>query len=63
MGWPSGTSIDSQDTLKFSLLTDVRAMSEVFPLEHAAKAYEHVMDDKARFRAVLAMDDSTITKH
>jgi hypothetical protein len=30
MGWPSGTSIDSQDTLNFSLLTGVRAMSEVF---------------------------------
>jgi hypothetical protein len=30
MGWPSGTSIDSQDTLKFSLLTGERAMSEAF---------------------------------
>ena len=30
MGWPFGTSIDSQDTLKFSLLTGVRAMSEFF---------------------------------
>jgi len=38
MGWPSGTSIDSQDTLNFSLLTGVRAMSEVFPLERAAEA-------------------------
>src|SRR5439155_18539478 len=32
MGWPSGSSIDSQDTLSFSALTGVRAMSEVFPL-------------------------------
>jgi D-arabinose 1-dehydrogenase-like Zn-dependent alcohol dehydrogenase len=53
MGWPSGTSIDSQDTLSFSLLTGVRAMSEVFPLERAAEAYEHMMSGKARFRAVL----------
>jgi D-arabinose 1-dehydrogenase-like Zn-dependent alcohol dehydrogenase len=52
-GWPSGTSIDSQDTLAFSMLTGVRAMIEVFPLERAAEAYEHMMSGKARFRAVL----------
>lgn len=52
-GWPSGSSIDSQDTLSFSLLTGVRAMSEAFPLERAAEAYEHMMSGKARFRAVL----------
>src|SRR5205085_3220099 len=39
-GWYSGTSIDSQDTLAFSLLTGVRALTEVFPLERAAAAYE-----------------------
>jgi D-arabinose 1-dehydrogenase-like Zn-dependent alcohol dehydrogenase len=53
MGWPSGSSIDSQDTLAFSKLTSVRAMNEVFPLERAAEAYEHMMSGKARFRAVL----------
>jgi D-arabinose 1-dehydrogenase-like Zn-dependent alcohol dehydrogenase len=53
MGWPSGTSIDSQDTLNFSLLTGVRAMSEVFALERAAEAYGHMMSGKTRFRAVL----------
>jgi D-arabinose 1-dehydrogenase-like Zn-dependent alcohol dehydrogenase len=53
LGWPSGSSIDSQDTLSFSLLTGVRAMNEVFPLERAAEAYEHMMSGKARFRAVL----------
>jgi D-arabinose 1-dehydrogenase-like Zn-dependent alcohol dehydrogenase len=55
VGWPSGSSIDSQDTLAFSVLTGVRAMSEVFPLERAAGAYEHMMSGKARFRAVLTM--------
>jgi len=63
MGWPSGTSIDSQDTLNLSLLTGVRAMSEVFPLERAAEAYEHMMSGKARFRAVLTTGDSIITSH
>jgi len=52
-GWYSGTSIDSQDTLTFSLLTGVRAMTEVFPLERAAEAYERMMNGKARFRVVL----------
>lgn len=53
VGWPSGTSIDSQDTLAFSMVTGVRAMTEVFPLERAAEAYELMMSGKARFRAVL----------
>ena len=53
IGWPSGNSIDSQDTLSFSVLTGVRAMTEVFPLERAAEAYQQMMSGKARFRAVL----------
>jgi D-arabinose 1-dehydrogenase-like Zn-dependent alcohol dehydrogenase len=53
LGWPSGTSIDSQDTLSFSVLSGVRPMTEVFPLENAAEAYEQMMSGKARFRAVL----------
>ncbi len=52
-GWPSGTSVDSQDTLAFSVLTGVRAMTEVFPLERAAEAYERMMSGQARFRVVL----------
>ncbi|HWY49459.1 MAG TPA: alcohol dehydrogenase [Bryobacteraceae bacterium] len=52
-GWYSGTSIDSQDTLSFSVLSGVRSMNEVFPLERASEAYEHMMSGKARFRLVL----------
>jgi D-arabinose 1-dehydrogenase-like Zn-dependent alcohol dehydrogenase len=52
-GWPSGRSIDSQDTLAFSTLTGVRSMNEVFPLERVTEAYEHMMSGKARFRVVL----------
>ena len=52
-GWYSGTSIDSEDTLSFSTLTGVRAMTEVYPLERAAEAYERMMSGKARFRVVL----------
>jgi len=53
MGWPSGTSIDSQDTLSFSVLSGVRSMNEIFPLERAAEAFDLMMSGKARFRAVL----------
>ena len=53
MGWPSGTSIDSEATLAFSVLSGVRPMTEVLPLERAAEAYERMMSGKARFRVVL----------
>ena len=52
-GWPSGTSIDSEDTLRFSSQAGVRAMVEVFPLGQAAEAYQRMMSGKARFRVVL----------
>jgi D-arabinose 1-dehydrogenase-like Zn-dependent alcohol dehydrogenase len=52
-GWPSGSPIDSQDTLSFSALTGVRPMTEAFPLEHAAQAYERMMSGNARFRVVV----------
>jgi D-arabinose 1-dehydrogenase-like Zn-dependent alcohol dehydrogenase len=53
IGWPAGTSIDSQDTLSFSVLSGVRSMNEEFPLERAAEAYDHMMSGKAKFRCVL----------
>jgi D-arabinose 1-dehydrogenase-like Zn-dependent alcohol dehydrogenase len=53
LGWPSGTSLDSQDTLAFSALAGVRPMTEVFPLERATEAYERMMSGEARFRVVL----------
>ncbi|MDX2165516.1 MAG: alcohol dehydrogenase [Deltaproteobacteria bacterium] len=55
-GWYSGTSIDSEDTLNFSLLSGVRSMNEAFPLARAEEAYQHMLSGKARFRAVLTMD-------
>jgi len=52
-GWYSGTSIDSQDTLKFSASNGVQSMNEIYPLEQAPEAYERMMSGKARFRVVL----------
>lgn len=54
-GWYSGTSIDSQDTLAFSVQTGVRSMNEVYPLERVSEAYDRMMSGKARFRVVLKM--------
>jgi D-arabinose 1-dehydrogenase-like Zn-dependent alcohol dehydrogenase len=53
-GWYSGTSIDSQDTLSFSVLAGVRSMNEVVPLELATEGYERMMKGEARFRVVLS---------
>jgi D-arabinose 1-dehydrogenase-like Zn-dependent alcohol dehydrogenase len=52
-GHASGSSMDSQDTLAFSVLTAVRPMIETVPLEQAADAYDRMMANKARFRMVL----------
>ena len=52
-GWPSGTSTDSEDTLRFSALTGVEAMIETYPLTRATEAYQRMMSGKARFRVVI----------
>jgi D-arabinose 1-dehydrogenase-like Zn-dependent alcohol dehydrogenase len=54
-GWPSGTAIDSEDTLGFSELQNVKALIEKFPLDKAAEAYDRMMSGNARFRAVIEM--------
>lgn len=54
-GWPSGSAVDSEDTMRFSALTDVRPQIERFPLEQANEGWEKVMDNTIRFRAVLDM--------
>jgi D-arabinose 1-dehydrogenase-like Zn-dependent alcohol dehydrogenase len=57
-GWYSGTSIDSQDTLAFSLQTGVRPMTEVYPFDRVSEAYDRMMSGKARFRAVLKIGEN-----
>ena len=54
-GWSSGSAIDSEDTLRFSVLTGVRPMIEPYPLDKAPEAYDRMMSGKARFRVVLTM--------
>jgi D-arabinose 1-dehydrogenase-like Zn-dependent alcohol dehydrogenase len=52
-GWASGTAMDSEDTLNFSTLRHVRPLIETFPLERAGEAYNRMMSNQVRFRAVL----------
>jgi D-arabinose 1-dehydrogenase-like Zn-dependent alcohol dehydrogenase len=53
VGHASGVASDSEDTLRFSVLSGVRPTIETLPLERAAEAYERMMSGEARFRIVL----------
>ena len=52
-GWPSGSAIDSEETMAFSALTGVRPRIERFKLDQAEEAFAKMMENKVRFRAVL----------
>jgi D-arabinose 1-dehydrogenase-like Zn-dependent alcohol dehydrogenase len=54
-GWPSGRAVDSEDTMRFAMLQGIRPMTELYPLDRAAEAYERMMSGEARFRVVLTM--------
>jgi D-arabinose 1-dehydrogenase-like Zn-dependent alcohol dehydrogenase len=56
-GTLTGTPIDSEDTLDFSVLENIRPMIETVPLEQAAEGYARMMEGKARFRMVLVTRD------
>jgi propanol-preferring alcohol dehydrogenase len=53
----TGTAIDQEDTLAFSVLENIRPMIETAPLEQASDAYARMMQGKARFRMVLVTKD------
>jgi D-arabinose 1-dehydrogenase-like Zn-dependent alcohol dehydrogenase len=54
-GWPGGSAMDSEDTLRFSSQSGVRPMIEKYPLEKANEAFARMMSGKAQFRVVLTM--------
>jgi D-arabinose 1-dehydrogenase-like Zn-dependent alcohol dehydrogenase len=54
-GWYSGTAIDSQDTLEFSVLAGVRSLNEIYPMARVGEAYDRMTSGQARFRVVLKM--------
>ena len=55
IGVNTGSPIEIEDTLSFSQLQNIRAMTEAFPLEQVAEAYDRMHGNKARFRVVLTM--------
>jgi len=52
-GWPSGSSIDSEETMAFSALSNIRPYIETFALHRAEEAFTKMMENRVRFRAVL----------
>ncbi|MEN4474923.1 alcohol dehydrogenase catalytic domain-containing protein [Mycolicibacterium cosmeticum] len=53
VGSLTGSSIENEDNLAFSLANDIAPMIEVMPFKDAPQAYERMMSGKARFRVVL----------
>lgn len=51
--WPSGVAAESEETMRFSVQTGVRAMIETLPLERTQEAYDRMMSGAARFRMVV----------
>jgi len=49
----SGTAMDADDAIAFSMLQQVRPMIETLPLAQAAEAYRRMMSGTVRFRMVL----------
>lgn len=52
-GHLTGSAVDIEETMRFALLTGVRPMVEVMPLEKAGEAVERLRSGRARFRIVL----------
>lgn len=55
-GFACGHATDSEDTVNFSVLTEVHARVETYPLREASRAYESMLTNQARFRSVLVME-------
>jgi len=52
-GWASGGPKDAEETMQFSHKMNIKAMTEVYPLDKAQEAFDRMMSTKAKFRVVL----------
>jgi D-arabinose 1-dehydrogenase-like Zn-dependent alcohol dehydrogenase len=52
----TGSAIDNEDTLAFSVLENIRPMIETVPLEKAPEAFARMERNEARFRMVIVME-------
>jgi len=55
-GTLTGSAIDNEDTLAFSVLDRIKPMIETVPLEKAAEGYQRMLSNNARFRMVIVTD-------
>jgi D-arabinose 1-dehydrogenase-like Zn-dependent alcohol dehydrogenase len=53
VGSLTGSSIENEENLAFSVTHGVKPMTEVMSLDDAPQAYERMMSGAARFRVVL----------
>ena len=53
VGSLTGSAIDNEDNLAFSLVHQIAPMIEPMPFTDAPKAYERMLSGRARFRVVL----------
>lgn len=51
----TGSTIETEDSLEFSVLQDIRARIEMHPLQDARLAYDRMMRNEVQFRAVLTV--------
>lgn len=54
----TGSAYETEKTLDFSVLADIRPMIETVPLERAFEAYQRMRSGQSRFRMVLTMAPS-----
>jgi alcohol dehydrogenase len=54
-GTITGSAFETEKTLAFSVLADVRPMIETLPLQQAHNAYRKMRSGEARFWMVLTM--------
>jgi len=52
-GWPSGSPIDSEETLKFAQLMGIKVRTEEYGFDDYQKGYDRMKSGKALFRVVL----------
>ncbi|KAF2236179.1 alcohol dehydrogenase [Viridothelium virens] len=52
-GWPSGTQRDCEDAIAFADMMGVKCLVQDYPLQQAQTAFEDMLANKVRFRAVL----------
>ncbi|MDV3128326.1 alcohol dehydrogenase catalytic domain-containing protein [Mycobacterium sp. 21AC1] len=53
LGSLTGSAIDNEDNLAFSIANGIAPMNELMPFADAPKAYDRMMSGQARFRVVL----------